>query len=294
MSIDLENSWLAVDVGNSRIKLGLFRASQQAREIAKSDAAQSAPANLGKLPECVDFESASLKSALEWDKLFDGKYNDQSNAEAIRTVIVGSNQHGVNRIVKDWPGWLRQPIVIRNSESFPIGVQVDEPRRVGLDRLLNAVAADSIRNPDQEVIIVDCGTATTIDLVSSSGSFCGGAILPGFTLCARALNQYTEVLPLISMDELFNLPPSEDCHPALGSNTQSAIMSGVFWGQIGAVRELMSRLSPHQTSGKADQPPPELLLTGGGARLLVPYFENSIHCPYLPLQGLVLAADQQS
>jgi len=112
----------------------------------------------------------------------------------------------------------------------------------------------------------------------------------GVTLCARALNQYTEVLPLISMNELFELPPSEDCHPALGTNTQAAIMSGVFWGQIGAVRELINRLSNHERSNGDNETAPKILLTGGGARLLVPYFANARHCPYLPLQGLVLAA----
>ena len=104
------------------------------------------------------------------------------------------------------------------------------------------------------------------------------------------------------MNELFDLPPSEDCHPALGGNTQAAIMSGVFWGQIGAVRELIVRLSRHQSStcGRSsnrrqsltdrDNSHHKLLLTGGGARLLAPYFTDAVHYPFLPLQGLVSAA----
>lgn len=287
-----ENLWLAVDVGNSQIKAGLFSSlNQQASSDSNSERSnQSSAPNDSRLPACLGFHSTSLAGPLPWDDIC----GDRQIAEQFHCVIAGSNQQGVDRLVSEWPQWLPQPVVIRDSKSFPIDIQVDEPRKVGLDRLLNAVAANSVRDTDREAIIVSCGTATTIDLVSDSGSFRGGAILPGFTLCARALNQYTEVLPFISMDELFDLPPSEDCHPALGSNTQAAIMSGVFWGQIGAVRELITRLSHHsaghqQSTASDDSAGPQVFLTGGGSRLLVPYFPDAVHYPYLPLQGLVLA-----
>ena len=275
MSTDSDTFWLAVDVGNSRIKIGLFEASNTSQLTT-----------FAVLPECVDFHSIPLNTSVDWDAIF-GSLDRTTN---LRSVIVGSNQHGVDRVVAEWPEWLAQPIVMRDAESLTLDVEVDEPQRVGLDRLLNAVAANVVRDSGQAAIVVDCGTATTVDLVSSAGSFCGGAILPGFTLCARALNQYTEVLPLISMDELFDLPPSEDCHPVLGSNTQAAIMSGVFWGQIGAVRELIARLSHQRSPSETELSAHKVLLTGGGARLLVPYFSDAIHCPYLPLQGLVSAA----
>jgi type III pantothenate kinase len=287
LTTESDNSWLAVDVGNSRIKVGLFETTHCIRTTSAKIASDSEREDIAGLPRCIDFRSVPLKASVPWDELFD----DHAVGSQLNGVIVGSNQRGVDEVVSDWPDWLQKPVVIRSSEFFPIDIQVDEPRRVGLDRLLNAVAADAVRDSDKQAIIVDCGTATTVDLVSSSGSFCGGAILPGFTLCARALNQYTEVLPLISMNELFDLPPSEDCHPVLGSNTQAAIMSGVFWGQIGAVRELINRLNHRQKKSDSDEETlPEVLLTGGGARLLVPYFANAIHCPFLPLQGLVLAA----
>lgn len=285
MASGTKNSWLAVDVGNSQIKIGLFTTS--ADEVAsRSEVEPSSTESAGGLPDCLALHVLPLGDAVPWDDIFEG----QPSPDANRTVIVGSNQHGVDRVVDEWPDWLSRPEIIRSSASFPISVQVDEPRRVGFDRLLNAVAANRLRDPQTPAIIVSCGTATTVDLVSSSGSFCGGAIMPGFTLCARALNQYTEVLPLISMDELFDLPLSEDCHPALGSNTQAAIMSGVFWGQIGAVRELIARLGQTVQADNEDLSSPILFLTGGGARLLVPYFTDAVHCPYLPLQGLVLAA----
>lgn len=298
LSTDSDTSWLAVDVGNSRIKVGLFDVSGFASESPRITESGSQVVHSAGLPECVGFYSSPLNESVDWNAVFE----DRGTATPLRSVIVGSNQHGVDRVVAEWPERLAKPVVMRSSESLKLDIQVDEPQRVGLDRLLNAAAANVVREAGQPAIIVDCGTATTVDLVSSSGSFCGGAILPGFTLCARALNQYTEVLPLISMNELFDLPPSEDCHPALGGNTQAAIMSGVFWGQIGAVRELIVRLSRHQSStcGRSsnrrqsltdrDNSHHKLLLTGGGARLLAPYFTDAVHYPFLPLQGLVSAA----
>jgi type III pantothenate kinase len=293
LSADSDTSWLAVDVGNSRIKVGLFDVSGSASESPRITESGSQVVHSAGLPECVGFHSSPLDESVDWDSVIE----DHGTATSFRCVIVGSNQHGVDRVVAEWPKWLAKPVVMRSSKSLELDIQVDEPQRVGLDRLLNAAAANVVREAGQPAIIVDCGTATTVDLVSASGSFCGGAILPGFTLCARALNQYTEVLPLISMSELFDLPPSEDCHPALGSNTQAAIMSGVFWGQIGAVRELIVRLSRQQLPGRqqeftidGDDSRHKLLLTGGGARLLAPYFADAIHYPFLPLQGLVCAA----
>ena len=288
MTSDSKATWLAVDVGNSRVKFGLF-----------SDRLEPCPSHTPghSLPECCGFHTAPLKSEFDWDSVCAGDISNSS----LRGVIVGSNQQGVDRVVNEWPAALPPPVVIRDSDAFPIAVDVDEPQRVGLDRLLNAIAANVIRQTSDDAVIVDCGTATTVDLVSNDGAFCGGAILPGFTLCAKALNRYTEVLPLISLKELFALPVSEDCPSPLGRNTQAAIMSGVFWGQIGAVRELTVRLGrfgitqagsnsgTDSASSIADRHR-TLLLTGGGSRLLVPYFPEAIHCPYLPLQGLVLAA----
>ena len=83
-------------------------------------------------------------------------------------------------------------------------------------------------------IIVDSGTATTVDAVDADGVFLGGAILPGFGLLARSLQRYTALLPLITLEELGTGPP-----PAVGRDTTAAIKSGLFFGQLGAVRELV-------------------------------------------------------
>ena len=259
-------AWLAVDVGNSRVKAGLF---VSAHETGRA------------LPECLVHFNEPLDVGLPWIELTTvGEGLDFSG------VVVGSNQQGVDRVTAEWSQQFDRPLaVIRSSRDFPVPVDVESPERVGLDRLLNAVAVNARRNADRAVIVVDCGTATTVDLVTSDGTFRGGAILPGFALGAKALHHYTEVLPLISIEQVVDVDPVSGGHAALGRNTQAAIMSGVFWGQVGAVRELIQRLAKPLDS------PFDIVLTGGGSRLLVTHIDDAIHAPFLPLQGLIVAAE---
>jgi type III pantothenate kinase len=152
--------------------------------------------------------------------------------------------------------------------------------KVGIDRLLNAVAANILRPEGRPAILVDTGTATTVDYITAQGAFAGGAILPGFELSARALHDYTALLPLVSIDEL-----ATGLHEPVGTNTRQALRSGLFWGQLGAVRELIGRL--HDRSAA----PPFLLLTGGGASLLAAHLPEARLEPHLALQGLKHVAD---
>ncbi len=264
--VNQQPRWLAVDVGNSRVKFGVFHSQ----------------ANSGELPECLLFLTSPPNGQFDWKSLREGL-----GVEPFVSVIVGSNQKGVDAVLTEWPDHLQpaSQIVFRDSERFPIEVDVEVPRRVGLDRLLTAIAANRLRTPGEPAIVVDCGTATTVDVVSTAGAFLGGAILPGFELSARALNQYTEVLPYVSIDEL-TATDTHGRHPSLGRNTHAAISSGIFWGQVGAVRELVAR----QAALCSDHAQPQVFVTGGGGELLSPFLDQSSHYPYLALQGLVIAA----
>ena len=86
-------------------------------------------------------------------------------------------------------------------------------------------------------VVVDVGTAITVDLVSDEGVFLGGAILPGIAMAARALHTFTDLLPWIDMSELLAAPP------ALGTTTHDALRSGLFWGAVGAIRQLIVELA---------------------------------------------------
>jgi len=179
---------------------------------------------------------------------------------------------------------------LTNRRSIPLTIDVDQPDKVGIDRLLNAVAVNVLRPANRPAIVIDTGTAATVDLVSADGCFQGGAILPGFALSAQALNLYTALLPLLSVRELANEPPV-----AAGRNTQDAIRSGVYWGHAGALKEVIQQICrqhafapPQWDRTEQDETSPWLLLTGGGAPFLAPVFPQVRVVPSLALYGLIL------
>ena len=153
--------------------------------------------------------------------------------------------------------------------AFPFAILVDRPAKVGPDRL--AAAAGVVACGDAEAIIVDAGTAITVDVLSTRG-FLGGAIVPGEGLMRRSLHEGTAVLPLVPAGEA-GAPPGRD--------TKAAIAAGAHWGAIGAVRELVRR-SRHAVSRKA-----RVYVTGGGgAAIAAGLGAEARHEPDLVFLGL--------
>ncbi|MFG0334492.1 MAG: type III pantothenate kinase, partial [Maioricimonas sp. JB049] len=249
---------LAIDAGNTRIKCGLFNVG---------------PETSRGLPECAGQWAFATGAAIDPSAL-------GVTDPAIPSIITGSNPAEVDRIVAEWPSAYPQPLLPSDRSSLPLKIDVDFPEKVGIDRLLNAIAANRIRGEGEPAILVDSGTATTIDYVNSDGAFCGGAILPGFELCARALNQYTALLPHIPMHELL---ARESLPDEVGRNTEATITSGLYWGHVGAVNGLLRRQMhlagreleetgvPAAATGET-----LVLLTGGAATLLQPHMPSIV------------------
>ena len=259
---------VAIDVGNSRIKLGLF---EKAPDIATDR----------QLPAYIQSMAVELDEEIPWHEL--ALWATQSSGIISSIVLGGVNPRGRDKVLDGWPAmcW-PDPVVIDNPFILPLTINVDSPRTVGVDRLLNAVAANFMRPDGKAMIIVDSGTATTVDVVSVDGAFEGGAILPGFQLCARALHQYTALLPHIANSELDAHTPEP-----LGKNTRDALRSGLFWGQLGAVKELVQHLRQQLPDD------PLTVVTGGAGRLLVPQLPRLVsHEPYLTLQGLAIVGQK--
>jgi len=253
---------LAIDVGNSRIKCGL---------LDRTVCAQPA-----RLPQCRHFLAVSVEDDIPWSDI--SAWMDGAEMRNVVAVAAGSNPDRIQSLTKNWPAdGPSVKFVVDHSSQIPLTVDLPEAGQVGIDRLLNAIAANHIRPDDMPAVVVDCGTATTVDYISAAGEFAGGAILPGFELSAQALHQHTARLPLIDVATLNRSPPNP-----LGRNTAAAIQSGLFWGQLGAVRELITRLSDETVS-------PLILLTGGGSSLLQPYIPGAIYEPHLSLQGLAVS-----
>ena len=255
------------------------------------------PASSRLWPECQQFQAMPVDDAIPWESL--AKWTEQTKR---RAAISGTNPRAVEQLLEGWAkqGW-PAPFLVRDCTMIPVAVDVDFPEKVGLDRLLSAVAANALRPADRAAIVIDSGTATTVNYVSAAGTFCGGAILPGLEMSAKALHHYTALLPLLPVHELGGDEPI-----APGRNTREAIRNGLLWGQVGAIRELVRQLCRQRghdlpgfesadSASLSTQPSlvPWLVLTGGGGPVLSPHFPNVLRLASLGMHGLVLTAWQQ-
>lgn len=166
------------------------------------------------------------------------------------------------------------PVVIgEKSVELGIDVLIDNPQEAGADRLVNAVAGHKLYGGP--LIIVDFGTSTTFDIVNERGSYVGGIIAPGVNLSIEALYQRTARLPHIAC---------ERPETVIGKNTVDAMKSGVFWGYVGLIEGIVSRI--RKEYGDLDM---RIVVTGG----LAPLFKSAtdvfnIIDPNLTLRGMLM------
>jgi type III pantothenate kinase len=256
---------LAIDVGNSRVKLGWYAPRDVCSTPSSMGPSSMGPSPTKSLPmtsmglpmpdDRLDLEGGALEDPLAGSLL--RKWLDSLPLSPTRCLIA-SVQHAklgqLLDLLASCPaaGRLLPPEVLRHDE-LPIAVRTDQPEQVGTDRLLNGVTANYLRQPERPAIIVDMGSAITVDRVEADGAFAGGAILPGLALSARALHTGTDLLPRIKSGETQPQPA------VVGKNTSAAMAAGLYWGAIGAVREIV-----RQQMAEGDSPC-ELFLTGGDA-----------------------------
>ena len=153
-----------------------------------------------------------------------------------------------------------------------IDINIDEPEQAGADRLVNAVGAQA--HHQLPAIVLDFGTATTLDLVGADGAYEGGIIAPGVALSIDALEATAAQLPRLALREF-----GADL-PILGKNTVSAMESGIFWGYVSMIEGLLARL-------RADYGDVSMIATGGLAGLFSAHLPgiNAVD-PDLTVKGL--------
>ena len=258
---------IAVDVGNSRIKLGLFR----------DGCRQGLPEPVSALH--LDGCQPEFQRLADWLAGFGpdacvGPLAPNTVIGRVRWHIASVNRPTALRLID----WLRDhrsedEIMLLTSADLPLVVRLPRPDMVGVDRLLDAVAANCLRTPRRKAVVVDVGSAITVDLVDAEGEFLGGAILPGIAMSARALHEFTDLLPELDMAELAEPPP------ALGTSTLAAMRRAVL-GAVGAVRQLVQQLA----AGDA-----EIFLTGGaGPAVAALLGKEARFVPHLTLAGIAL------
>jgi type III pantothenate kinase len=165
------------------------------------------------------------------------------------------------------------PALVGDPElGLGIEVLIDRPEQVGADRLVNAVAAYArFGGP---LVIIDFGTATTFDVIDRDGNYRGGVIAPGVNLSVEALYMAAAQLPRISVE-----PPAT----VIGSATVPAMQSGVYWGYVGLIEGLVSRITTEHGE------PLTVVATGGLASLFAAATPVIQHIdPQLTLRGLML------
>jgi len=143
------------------------------------------------------------------------------------------------------------PLVIGPGVKTGVRICTDNPREVGADRVVNAVAAHRLYGGP--VIVIDFGTATTVDAVSKEGDYLGGAIAPGIGISAEALFERASKLPRIEL-----IPPEH----AIGRNSVTAMQSGIMFGYVGLIESLVARIR-RELGGK-----PRVVATGGLAKVI--------------------------
>jgi type III pantothenate kinase len=139
-----------------------------------------------------------------------------------------------------------EPLVIGDNAELGVEVRIEKPSEAGADRLVNAVGGYmSYGGP---LIIIDSGTATTFDVVGSDGAFEGGVIAPGVNLSMQALHTAAAKLPRVAIQRPEHI---------IGKDTVGAMQAGVFWGYIGLIEGLISRIKEEYGQ------PMKVVATGG-------------------------------
>ncbi len=166
----------------------------------------------------------------------------------------------------------KTPMLVGSGMKTGINIIMDNPKSVGADRIVNAVAAVQEHKPP--LIIIDMGTATTLCAIDQNGAYVGGAILPGLRVSLDALSAKTAQLPAISLD----IP-----HHVIGKNTIDSMCSGIMYGNAAMLDGLIDRMS-EELVGK-----PTVLATGGLSQFVAPLCRHKIICDdTLLLKGLLI------
>ncbi|MBU75010.1 MAG: pantothenate kinase [Rhodospirillaceae bacterium] len=239
---------LAIDIGNTNIVLACAHAADLAKDRPGRPQTWRIETNIGE--DAVAFAEA-MRTAL-------GDDSCQAISAAMIASVVPAVTTGVKegvRIVADVV-----PLVVGDPNvDLGIRVNIDQPSQAGADRLVNAVGAQV--HHSLPAIILDFGTATTLDLVAEDGTYEGGIIAPGVALSIDALDAAAAQLSRLV------LRPFDSDLPILGKNTVAAMESGIFWGYVSMIDGLLARL-------RARYGDVSLVATGGLAELFAQHLSS--------------------
>jgi len=250
---------LAVDVGNTQSVLGLFEGESLVRHWRISSNASSTADELRLL-----VGGLVRDAGLDWGDV----------AEVALSSVVPRLTAAWEDLVESALG--RMPLVVGPGLKTGLPIRYDNPHEVGADRIVNGVAA--VEAFGAPVVVVDFGTATTVDVIDESGAYVGGAIAPGVETSAEALFQKAARLSKVDLE-----PPLK----AIGTNTRASVQSGLMLGQAATVDGLVRRVW-----AELGRETP-VVATGGLAPRMAPICETVGHVDVdLTLTGLRIIRDR--
>lgn len=245
---------LVVDIGNTNIVLGVYRGSELLHHFRLSTARQSTVDEYGVLIQNL-FNMSHLS------------FKDMEGV-IISSVVPPLVQVIVEMCVK-YIG--KDPLLVGPGIKTGLNLRYENPREVGADRIVNAVAA--IEQYQCPLVVVDFGTATTFDCIDAGANYLGGAIVPGLGISTEALYQRASKLPRIELEK-----PKK----VIGRNTVHAMQAGIIFGYAGQVEGIVRRIKQEMNA-----PVLKVIATGGLASLIASETEciDEVN-PMLTLEGL--------
>jgi len=253
---------LAIDVGNTNVVFALFEDRQiKARWRIATDPRRTGDEYAVWLMQLLTIEGIDRKAI----------------KKIIVSTVVPRALHNLEVLADKYFG-VKALVAGVSPVDYGMEIDVDEPRSLGADRAVNAIAAHAKYQGD--LIVVDFGTATTFDAIDFNGAYKGGIIAPGINLSLDALVGNTAKLPRIAIR-------SPDTNSVIGRNTEDQMLIGVFWGYVAMMEGLIARMRAE--IGR----PARVIATGGLAILFDKHSEIfDVVDPDLTLEGMAILAEK--
>lgn len=227
---------LCLDIGNSQIFGGVFDGDDLKTQFRRTSQLRSSSDELG-----VFFRSVLRENGVDPDEI----------TKVAICCVVPDLLYSMRACCQKY--FDLDPLILRPGVKTSLKIQYRDPKEVGADRIADAVGAVTMF-PGRNLIVADFGTATTLCAITKNKEFLGGNIIPGVRLAMEALEHGTAQLPAVEI-----LPPRR----VLGRSTIESIQSGLYWSNVGMVRELIARISEEEFPDD----PPVVVGTGGFAQL---------------------------
>lgn len=248
---------LVIDVGNTNIVLGVYKKDKL----------------IGEWRLSTDSKKTADEFGIQVTQLFINSDLKTTDVEGvIISSVVPNIMYSLEHMIRKY--FDMNPIIVGPGVKTGINIKYDNPKEVGADRIVNAVAAHEIYK--RSLIIIDFGTATTFCAMRENGDYLGGTICPGIKISSEALFDKAAKLPHIELVK----PPCVIC-----KNTVNSMQSGIIYGYIGQVDYIVTKMKKEMMQLGEEEP--YVICTGGLAKLI----SEESKCidkiePFLTLKGL--------